>query len=110
VAGSAWRAVAADFCSGLLGKACFGSDLALGAFRFVVDVFAGFLAAFFATVLADFFASLFAAFLALFRPRFFAAAGLAAPRFAAVLAFFFFEDFLATTKSLNEPERDCWER
>ena len=88
----------------------FGAEAALGAFGFMVDAFAGRLAAFYAVLLpvplatyfADFFAAFFAVFL-VFTPRFFVAAALPArvltARFAALLAFFFFADFLATTKS-----------
>src|SRR5262249_36360846 len=79
--------------------ASFGAEAGLafvfGAFLTVF--FAVFLAAFFATFLAAFFATFFVVFLAVFA-RFLATADL--PRLAA-LAFFFFEDFLATAKILQ---------
>jgi hypothetical protein len=80
------------------------------AFGFVADAFTGFVTAFFAAFLTDFLTAFLVVFFA-FTARFFPPAGflarVLAARFVAFLAFFFFADFLATTKSLNWLERIC---
>src|SRR6201995_4206478 len=85
---------ATGFSTGLAVAAGFGVDLAFGAFGFAA-VFVAVLATFFEAFLAAFFATFFVTFPAFFTPRFFVAAFV-----ARLAAFFFFLDFLATTKIL----------
>jgi hypothetical protein len=93
----------ATFPVGCLGALAFATDF-LAAF-FASAFFTAFLAAFRETFLALF--AFFGVGLAFFATRFLVTA--LADRFAAFPVFFFFEDFLATAKSLNSRlEWDDW--